>query len=306
MQFKTLQIGDDLRERISYSSYSIPLSICIDNFDDYFRREWSCHWHEEFEFGIVLKGTIEYTIYDGQEQVATKVLLNQGDGIYISTGCLHSAKALEPGAVLAGFVFPITFFDIKPFENLYIQSIRPIIESGITNMILHSGDLNDQPLLSSMKELCSITDQEIGYELHGIEMICKIWRLLTIRISQDKKDMRTPSANQVQAQRLKEVVTFIHAHFNEHISVDDMARSTRISRTECFRCFQAILGKSPMEYVTEYRLSMATMMLTSTNRTVSDIASSCGFNTLSYFCKLFREQCGLSPKKYREQAHVRG
>lgn len=304
MQFKTLQIGDDLREHISYNSHSIPLCICIDNFDDYFRREWNCHWHEEFEFGVVLNGTIEYTIYDGQEQVSTKVL-HKGDGIYINTGCLHSAKGMEPGSVLAGFVFPITFFDIKPFENLYSQSIRPIVEYGITNMILHADNLNDQPLLSSMKELCAITDQEIGYELHGIEMVCKIWRLLTIRVSQSKKKMIIPSTNQVQARRLKEVVSFIHEHFSEHINIDDMARSARISRTECFRCFQAILGKPPMEYVTEYRLSMATMMLASTNRTVSDIAYSCGFNTLSYFCKLFREQCGISPKKYREQAHVR-
>ncbi|WP_084777987.1 helix-turn-helix transcriptional regulator [Saccharibacillus sacchari] len=56
-----------------------------------------------------------------------------------------------------------------------------------------------------------------------------------------------------------------------------------------------------MEYVTEYRLSMATIILIITERTVSDIASSCGFSTLSCFCKVFREQCGVSPKKYRKQ-----
>lgn len=301
MQFKTLQIGDDLREHISYSSHSIPLSICIDNFDEYFLREWSCHWHEEFEFATVLKGTVEYKIYDEYEQVSTKVLY-EGDGIFINTGCLHSAKGIDEGSVLAGFIFPITFFDSKSFENLYNQNIRLLIESGITNLVLREKNEKDQTLLSSMKELCAITDKEIGFELHSIEMVCRIWRLLTIRVLNDENKVQISPVNKVHAQRLKEIVSFIHAHYGEHISVDDMASAAGISRTECFRSFQSVLKKTPTEYLTEYRMSMASMMLASTNRTISEIAFSCGFNTASYFSKLFREQTGVSPKVYREKS----
>ena len=68
MQLKALQIGTDLREHFPYSCNSIPLCICIDNFDDYLHREWGCQWHEEIEFGIVRKGTVQFTIYNGQEQ----------------------------------------------------------------------------------------------------------------------------------------------------------------------------------------------------------------------------------------------
>ena len=46
MQFKELQLGADLQERITYNNNLIPLAVCIDNFDDYFRREWECHWHD--------------------------------------------------------------------------------------------------------------------------------------------------------------------------------------------------------------------------------------------------------------------
>ncbi len=305
MQFKTLQIGDNLREHISYSSHSMPLSICIDEFDDYFRREWSCHWHDEFEFGVVLNGAVEYTIYDGQKRSATEKL-HPGDGIFIRAGCLHSVKGIQAGTVVAGFVFPITFFEMKPFENIYRQNIHPIIESGVTNLVLRAADLNNQPLLSSMEELCAITEQETGYELHSIEMVCKIWRLLTVRILQDKKDVRAFSAHGAQELRLKEMVSFIHAHFSERICIDDLARAAGISRTECFRCFRSILRKSPAEYLTEYRLSMATMLLANTDRTLSEIAYSCGFNSPSYFGKLFREQCGISPKKYRDQVGIQG
>ena len=53
MKNKTLQVADNLQERIPYSSRFPALSICSDHFDDYFQREWGCHWHDEFEFAVV-------------------------------------------------------------------------------------------------------------------------------------------------------------------------------------------------------------------------------------------------------------
>ncbi len=297
MQFKTLHIGKDLRESFSYSNHSIPLSVCIDNFDDYFKMEWGCHWHDEIEFGIIQKGAVKFVIYNGKEQYPIE--LHKGDGIFINSGCLHSAKALVPDSVIAEFVLPVTLFS-KPFESNAYQIVNPVIDSDITNYVFRLTIPKDQQLLSSIQEVCSITDQEIGYELHFVEMACKIWRLLTARIMQDGK-ARPIVSNKIQEQRIKQLLSFIHAHYNEHISIEDMAKSALISRTECFRCFQTILGQSPMEYLIEYRLSMAMMLLTNTDRSISDISYSCGFNNPSYFGKLFKDKCGLSPKKYRDQ-----
>ena len=297
MKLKTLQIGTDLREHFPYSCNSIPLSICIDNFDDYFHNEWGCHWHNEIEFGIIRNGVVQFTIFNGQDQLCKE--LHQGDGIFINSGCLHSAKALVPNTVIAEFALPITFFQ-KPFENSAHQIVQPVTESAVTDIILKGQNEEDKLLLSGIQEICTVTDEETGYELHFIEMICRIWRLLTIRILQNKRAGQIPVTNRVQEQRMKQFLSFIHAHYSENISIDDIAKSASVSRTECFRCFHTILKKSPTEYLTEYRLSMAAMLLANTDKAFSDISVSCGFNSPSYFGKLFREQCGLSPKKYRE------
>lgn len=71
-----------------------------------------------------------------------------------------------------------------------------------------------------------------------------------------------------------------------------------------FPLFSSGFGKIPVGYLTEYRLSMATTMLANSERTLADISYSCGFNSASYFGKLFREQCGVTPKVFREQ--IRG
>ncbi len=297
MKLKTLQIGTDLREYFQYSCNFAPLTVCIDNFDDYFHKEWSCHWHDDIEFGIVQKGIVQFIIFCGQEQFYKE--LHQGDGIFINSACLHSAKALVPDTVIAEFALPISFFQ-KHFGNLAHQIVQPVIKSEVTDSIFKVQNVDDKTLLSSIQEICFISDKEIGYELHFIEMVCKIWRLLTIRILQNKQTEKFSTTNRVQEQRMKQLLSFIHTYYSEHISIDDIAKSAAISRTECFRCFQTILKKSPTKYLTEYRLSMATMLLVNTDRTLSDISSSCGFNSLSYFGKVFREQCGLSPNKYRE------
>ncbi|MEM1273312.1 MAG: AraC family transcriptional regulator [Pseudomonadota bacterium] len=66
-------------------------------------------------------------------------------------------------------------------------------------------------------------------------------------------------------------------------------------------CRQArrYLGLSPTQYVNRIRIQHAAMLLSGTDRALADIASDCGFENLSYFHRLFREQYGTTPNKYR-------
>ncbi|MEO0913366.1 MAG: AraC family transcriptional regulator [Pseudomonadota bacterium] len=59
------------------------------------------------------------------------------------------------------------------------------------------------------------------------------------------------------------------------------------------------LGLSPTQYVNRIRIQHAAMLLSATDRPLSDLAADCGFENLSYFHRLFREQYGTTPKKYR-------
>lgn len=84
------------------------------------------------------------------------------------------------------------------------------------------------------------------------------------------------ATHQLQADRLKEVLSYIHAHIQEPLKVEDIAQAANISRTECFRCFQIILQKTPQEYITGYCIAQASAMLLNTRRTIADIAACLG------------------------------
>ncbi len=61
------------------------------------------------------------------------------------------------------------------------------------------------------------------------------------------------------------------------------------------------LGLSPTQYVNRIRIQHAAMMLSGTSQPIANVAEDCGFENLSYFHKLFREQYGTTPRGYRQR-----
>ena len=297
--YKSLIIGHDLQEAITYERNTLPLVTCIDRFDEYFQREWPCHWHEEFELCVVRQGRIVYTLYDGGEEVITHEL-SPGDGLYIASRRLHSAKALLPDTVVDTVVFPLRFFDVPAFQNIFQQNIQPLLDANVPQLLLPRKDENTQPLREAIATIATLPPDEPCHELHLIELVGRIWRLLLLHIAALRQ---TPvcAHHQLQADRLKILLSYIHTHIQLPLSVDTIAQAANISRTECFRCFKTVLRQTPQEYITNYRIAQASAMLLNTRRTVADIAEACGFNTPSYFGRIFRQQCGCTPKEYRQQ-----
>ena len=96
-------------------------------------------------------------------------------------------------------------------------------------------------------------------------------------------------------------MVYVYQHFDEKITVADIASSAFVSIRECFRIFNSSLGTTPERFVRDYRLRMACQMLTSTADSVTTIGYNCGFRNNSYFCKIFRENLGISPLAFRKK-----
>ena len=83
------------------------------------------------------------------------------------------------------------------------------------------------------------------------------------------------------------------------MTLEKLAHSASISKSECLRCFRETLQTTPYRYLMDYRLSVAAKKLRETDDPVSAIAENCGFNQQSYFGKCFREKMGCTPSQYR-------
>ena len=86
-----------------------------------------------------------FPLFDGRRK-SDGFILRAGDGVFINSAILHSARALEPETELAGLVFPISFFDIRPFAGIHQKSILPVTECGVAGLAFRAQSAEDQPL----------------------------------------------------------------------------------------------------------------------------------------------------------------
>lgn len=92
---------------------------------------------------------------------------------------------------------------------------------------------------------------------------------------------------------------FIKEHFVRDLSVEEIAAGAGISASLLYRLFRAE-GLTPVEYLRRVRIERAKRyLLEEPSMLVSEVAAHCGFAESAYFCKVFRDAEGLTPKAYR-------
>ncbi len=99
---------------------------------------------------------------------------------------------------------------------------------------------------------------------------------------------------------INQALRFLHDHFSEPITLDDVADAVSLSKYHFGVCFHSAIGISPMRYLTKIRLEKAISPLLQSNRTIEQIARDVGFANGNYFCKVFRRAIGVSPGEFRQ------
>ena len=94
-------------------------------------------------------------------------------------------------------------------------------------------------------------------------------------------------------------IEYISSNYSYPITVEDIASYVGLSRSHLFRSFEAVLGTSPKEYLTDFRIKQACYLLEHSSLSVTVIANSIGFDNGLYFSKTFHKIKGMSPKEYR-------
>lgn len=110
---------------------------------------------------------------------------------------------------------------------------------------------------------------------------------------------KNDSALSAKNDYLNSALLYIHNHYSENISVQDISDHIGIDRTYLYRLFMKELSLSPKQYLTQYRLKAASDLLYTTQLPISEIAACCGFSDTSSFGKFFRGFTGFTPRQYR-------
>lgn len=294
------QVDYELRETLIYQDVGFPIEHCIDDYRLLPQHMLICHWHYEFEFAMLLSGKLDYYI------AGERYLLQPGDCVFINANTLHMAQQPSDCTDATMFVFSFSSALLAHDREsvVYKKYFAPILGKDFPGLVLS----RDMPLHAAvhaaLHELLTLEKDTPCMELQCISIVSRLWSSLFTYLCRDFPDILNSKHDAKNEMRVKSILFYIHEHFSENITIDQLAQQVNISQTECFRCFKHFVQKSPMVYINEYRLSQAAKLLRETTNNITNISLSCGFCNTSYFGKLFRQQYGLSPSQYRKQSKL--
>lgn len=290
------------REAVLHGTPQFPMRIYENNFSWYVNNIIDWHWHPEFEFAVVLSGAVKCHMND----IAIEV--NAGEGFFINSNTMHMERPINGcNPHMATICFMPEFIGDCGSDLIYNKYIAPFLSDKALRGMKLVPDIPWQGrILSYIRRLFEDSqDREWGYELRSRNTVADIWYELSSNVKVIEKDKEDDNNSTLAENRLKKMLSYIHENFQSELTVEDIARSANISKSECFRCFRNIIGKKPINYLNEYRLINAAELLLTTDMQITEVCITSGFNHISYFGKVFRKYYGVSPKRFRsiEKVH---
>ena len=110
------------------------------------------------------------------------------------------------------------------------------------------------------------------------------------------------SLNKIKNPHLKKAVIFIESHYHENITLENITKAASINHTTLTKLFKQELSVTPVEYLWQYRITIAKKHLEFTNLPVKDISMRCGFKTIQHFSRKFEAYTNTPPTTFRDLA----
>ncbi|WP_283674659.1 AraC family transcriptional regulator [Butyricicoccus sp. Marseille-Q5471] len=286
-----------MKEELTYLDQMFPISEFVDHFDAFADRSFPSHWHHEFELQIILKGSVEYIVN------GTSYVVGEGCAIYIAPEAVHMMTALSEGTVGYNIVLsPQFLINLMRSANCekYTVSLTSRRPEGV---VITPERKEGHTILELLKRMYYTESTHVTYELFLLENLIGIWRNLLAILPKHLSDSEDNS-NFLREQRMKDMLNYIRQNYSQPMTIPEICAAANLSKSECFRCFSELSKMTPIEYVNQFRLFQASQLLLTTDKSISDICYSTGFNNTSYFSKKFKEQYRISPKAYRSKSQI--
>ncbi|MDR2965190.1 MAG: helix-turn-helix domain-containing protein [Treponema sp.] len=105
---------------------------------------------------------------------------------------------------------------------------------------------------------------------------------------------------------LRKAERYIWDNYTRKISLREIAKASGLSATYFSTIFKEEMGENLSDYLNRLRIEKAATLLITTNKSISEIAKICGFEDQSWFSKIFKNNTGYTPGKYRDQGSIFG
>lgn len=252
------------------------------------------HGHNFYEVVIVLSG-------EGRHKTDTShFALTAGDAFLLRGKMVHGYENTRELSLINVIFDPDTLrMDLAGLHDSPGYHTLFHIEPKLRMSNRFAGRLQlSEDQLAHVVEIIVRIEEELGGRRGGYQFMSTAYLMELIGyLSRCYDRMVLPATRPLV--RLGDVLTFVQEHYNETITVAQLAKIARMSETSLIRTFKKVLGRPPIEHVIRIRVSKAKELLRRDDMRITEIAFACGFNDSNYFSRQFRNITGQSPRTFR-------
>lgn len=258
---------------------------------------FECHWHREPEFTYVLEGEMEYQANDRIYH------LREGTGVFVNSNVIHTAWRCGESDCR---YMPISFDPvlIYGFENctIYEKNVSELLCcDSFLSLYLDPANDGQRSILDRCRTLAELRhDQSQVRELLIKAELCQLWAAL------DGEFRRVRASGPLSAppkiiSRIKYALVYMEENYRDKLTLDEIAASCNISKSEFCRCFKQLMHQTPFDYLMRLRIRKSLPLLLARTMSMTEISAASGFSNPSYYAEVFRRYMDVTPTGYIRQ-----
>ena len=181
------------------------------------------------------------------------------------------------------------------FDGLRVKEALDLTELSVNTPVYHSHskDLREQ----LMNEMLYIVHHAKESPFHLIGHLYLFLDYLT----QSAKSKKLVQSSKMSDYYIKEAINYIEQNCQNNITIEDIAAVCGINRSYFGKIFRNSIGRSPQEFLMNYRMVKATELLKLTSLSIAEIGSDVGYENQLHFSRAFKTIYGVSPREWRNQ-----
>lgn len=291
------------KEIYEHINSDYPLALYFVKPESSFLSNIPWHWHDEIEIDIVKDGSAEY--YIGED----KITVYSGNAIFIKSNVFHTIRSEGGECTIISLIFSPSILFNNTTKGLGFSYMNVLDSTADKAILFDKFDKNGRAIISFLEDIIELNlNKSYGYELLTKSALCQLWFLLIKDLPHSeaiaKKEVKETRLS-LDEERIKDALSFIQENYADSITLDDIASSIHISKSECCRLFKRVINLTPFEYLMRYRIICACDIMIQSQKndeSISFLAGSVGFNSASYFNKLFKEYIGCTPSEFKKKS----
>jgi AraC-like DNA-binding protein len=264
---------DSKRGTNSYLAYRYSVDV--------FPFQW--HYHPEYELTLILQGAGKRMVGDNYEHFYA------GDLVLLGPDLPHTWVSEDASAAV-----------VIQFSEAFITPLLQYAECDRIRKLLGRSTLGicfapKRPLLDAIERLPAHK---------GVGRITGLLQVLQALAGSSGRSLASPffqpSRGREAEARINKVCLYIQRHASEEVSLSKIASLINLSESAFCKFFKRTTGKTFSDYLVDIRIGQACHLLSETDQPISAIAYRSGFDSLTYFNRVFLRKKGLRPREFRK------